>query len=134
MLSLPFLGLFELLAPLVELLGLAALLLAAASGSLDWAVVVALGLFAVLFGLALSMGAVLLEQVWGRGFVARPRDVLVLLGAALLEQFGHRQRTALWRLRGLAAGLRAQSRAGTPNAEAAWGEMHHRGARSVTGG
>ncbi len=134
MLSLPFLGLFELLAPLVELLGLAALLLAAASGALAWPVVISLGLFAILFGMALSMGAVLLEQVWGRGFVSRPRDMSKIVAAAFFEQFGHRQRTAAWRLRGLVAGLRAARSSGHASTESAWGEMHHRGARSVTGG
>jgi len=124
LMSFPFLGLFELLAPLVELLGLAALTLAAATGAIAWSVVVALALFAVTFGLALSMGAILLEQVWGRGYVDRPRDVLVLLMWALIEQLGHRQRTAAWRLHGLVLGVRG--------GRATWGEMHHRGARTVT--
>lgn len=124
MLSLPFLGLFELLAPLVELLGLAALVFAASTGAITWGLVVALAVFAICFGVALSMAAILLEQVRGHGLVTRPRDVPVLLLAALVEQFGHRQRTAWWRLLGLAAGLRG--------GQAPWGEMHHRGARSVT--
>ncbi|MCB0879302.1 MAG: glycosyltransferase [Thermoleophilia bacterium] len=134
LLSMPFLGLFELFAPLVELLGLAALSAAATSGALSWTVVVALGSFAVLFGMALSMGAVLLEQVWGRGFALRPSDVWTLAGAALLEQFGHRQRTAAWRIRGLLAGMWSGLGHPTdPGSSSAWGEMHHRGARSVTG-
>ena len=126
--SFPFLGLFELLAPLVELLGLAALAVAAASGAISWAVVLALGTFAVSFGMALSMGAVLLEQLCGGGFVRRPRDVAAIAWWSFAEQLGHRQRTAAWRLRGLLAGVGRQ-RPG--NAQAAWGEMHHRGARSV---
>ncbi|MCW2923642.1 MAG: glycosyltransferase [Thermoleophilia bacterium] len=128
MVSLPFLGLFELLAPLVELLGLAALAFAASTGAIAWTVVAALAGFAVCFGLALGMAALLLEQIRGRGLVTRPRDVAVLLLVAIVEQFGHRQRTAWWRLRGLAAGLRGGTSGTTP----AWGEMHHRGARSVT--
>jgi cellulose synthase/poly-beta-1,6-N-acetylglucosamine synthase-like glycosyltransferase len=125
MLSLPFLGLFELLAPLVELLGLAALLLAAMTGALAWGVVAAIAAFAISFGVALSMAAVLLEQIWGRGFIASPRDVPTLMWIALVEQFGHRQRTAAWRLHGLVAGMRG--------GRATWGDMHHRGARSVAG-
>ncbi|MEO6867012.1 MAG: glycosyltransferase [Gaiellales bacterium] len=124
MLSFPFLGLFELLAPLIELLGIGALLLAAVTGALSWLVVLALAMFAVSFGLALGMGAVLLELLWGRGYVQRPRDVATLFVAALLEQLGHRQRTAVWRLHGLIAGLRGR--------RASWGRMHHRGARAVT--
>lgn len=125
LLSFPFLGLFELLAPLVELLGLAAIAVAAAMGALAWGVFVAIAAFAISFGVALSMAAVLLEQVWGRGFVATPRDVLWLVWISLIEQFGHRQRTAAWRLHGLVLGLRG--------GRASWGEMHHRGARSVAG-
>ncbi|MCW2927356.1 MAG: glycosyltransferase [Thermoleophilia bacterium] len=123
LLSFPFLGLFELLAPLIELLGLAALVLAAVTGAISWLAVVALIAFAVAFGMALSMAAVLLEQLLGPGFVSRPRDVFALLRAALREQFGHRQRTAAWRLQGLVAGVRG--------GRASWGEMHHRGAREV---
>ncbi len=129
--SFPFLGLFEMLAPLIELLGLSALSLAAATGAISWLVVIALATFAISFGLALSMGAILLDQIWGRGFVSRPRDVPVLLTWALIEQFGHRQRTAAWRLRGLVAGMRGSRT--THTAASAWGEMHHRGARSVAG-
>jgi hypothetical protein len=77
------------------------------------------------------MGAILLDQIWGRGFVSRPRDVPVLLAWAMIEQFGHRQRTAAWRLRGLVAGVRGRRVAHT--AASAWGEMHHRGARTIAG-
>lgn len=123
LLSFPFLGLFELLAPLVELLGIASVIVAALTGVLSWSIVIVMTVFAVSFGMALSMSAVLLEQVVGRNYVARPSDVLALSGAALLEQFGHRQRTAVWRVHGLLAGLRGS--------RATWGDMHHRGARSL---
>lgn len=119
-LSLPFLGLFELLAPLVELLGLAALVLSAMTGVIAWSVVVVIAAFAIAFGMALSMAAVLLEQIWGRGFIASPRDALTLFATSFSEQFGHRQRTAAWRLHGLMSGVRG--------GRASWGDMHHRGA------
>jgi len=121
--SFPFLGIFELLAPLVELLGIAALAVAASAGLVAWTLVLTLGLFSVCFGMALSMSAVMLEQIWERGFVSTPRDVLLLLRTALVEQLGHRQRTAVWRLRGLIGGLRG--------GRATWGEMRHRGAREI---
>jgi hypothetical protein len=53
-------------------------------------------------GLLLSVAAVLLEEM-SFHLYQRPRHFGVLLAAMLLENFGYRQLTALWRLRAVAA-------------------------------
>jgi cellulose synthase/poly-beta-1,6-N-acetylglucosamine synthase-like glycosyltransferase len=69
------------------------------------------------FGVALSVGALALEESELHRF-ARARDLLILTGAAILENFGYRQLNQIWRLRGTIDWLKgAQS----------WGEMTRKG-------
>ena len=73
------------------------------------------------FGVALSVGALALEEQELHRF-PRTRDLVVLTGAAILENFGYRQLNQLWRLRGTIEWLRgAQS----------WGEMTRKGFKSA---
>lgn len=69
------------------------------------------------FGVALSVGALALEESELHRF-PRARDLLVLTGAAILENFGYRQLNQLWRLRGTLDWIRGAT---------AWGEMTRRG-------
>ncbi len=104
LLALPFFLVFELLGPVVEVLGLASVVLAGSMGLLDW------GVAAVMIGLALAVGtllsttAVAVEEFtyhrYGRG-----RDLLGLLAAGVVENLGYRQVHAWFRLRGLLAAL-----------------------------
>lgn len=71
----------------------------------------------IAFGVALSVGALALEEVELRR-VSSARDLVTLLGAAILENFGYRQLNTLWRVRGIGEWLSgAQS----------WGLMTRRG-------
>jgi cellulose synthase/poly-beta-1,6-N-acetylglucosamine synthase-like glycosyltransferase len=73
------------------------------------------------FGVALSVGALALEESELHRF-PRTRDLLVLTGAAILENLGYRQLNQLWRLQGTLQWLRgAQS----------WGEMTRKGFRTA---
>ncbi|MCW2960480.1 MAG: glycosyl transferase [Thermoleophilia bacterium] len=123
--ALPFVAVFEAYAPLIELVGLAGIVIALILGQLSAGGAAALLLFAVALGVLLSAVGILLEQVVGGHYLARPRDALILLSAALLEQLGPRQRTAWWRLRAL-LGAR-------PSGTAGWDGMHHGGAAAVAG-
>lgn len=113
--ALPFLGIFELFAPIIELAGIIVVALAAIFGILSWSTFAALLILSASFGVLLSAIAILLEQLVGGGFVARPRHIFTLLGLSVVEQFGHRQRTAWWRVRGLVSTLRGR--------RATWGDM-----------
>ena len=73
------------------------------------------------FGVALSVGALALEESELHRF-PRARDLVVLTGAAILENFGYRQLNQLWRLRGTFDWLR-----GTQS----WGEMTRKGFKST---
>ena len=103
-LALPFFLLFELLGPVVEVVGLVSVALAASLGVLDASTAL------VMFGLALGLGtllstaAVAVEEFSYHRY-ARGREVGVLLLAGLLENVGYRQLHAWFRLRGLVAAL-----------------------------
>lgn len=107
----------ELFGPVLEVLGLASLVLALALHRID-------GTFALLFllvaygwGLLLSISAVLLHQLNAhRPYPAR--DLPLLVAAATVENLGYRQLTLLWRLRGLWKYLRGRRD---------WGVMTRRG-------
>jgi cellulose synthase/poly-beta-1,6-N-acetylglucosamine synthase-like glycosyltransferase len=99
-LAIPFYVLFELLGPVIEALGFVFFLTGAALGLIAWAEA------AVFLGLALSLGllqsvcAIMLEE-FSFPMYRKPRDLALLYAAALLENFGYRQLTVWWRLKGL---------------------------------
>ena len=69
------------------------------------------------FGVVISVGALALEESELRRF-PRARDLLLLTGIAVLENFGYRQLNNLWRLRGVWQYLRRSQ---------SWGTMTRRG-------
>jgi cellulose synthase/poly-beta-1,6-N-acetylglucosamine synthase-like glycosyltransferase len=73
------------------------------------------------FGVALSVGALALEESELHRF-PRARDLVVLTGAAILENLGYRQLNQLWRLRGTLQWLRGAQ---------GWGEMTRRGFKAA---
>lgn len=64
------------------------------------------------FGVFISVGALVLEELSLRRF-PRARDLVVLTLAAVIENFGYRQASNFWRLRGLWQYLRRQQGWGT---------------------
>jgi cellulose synthase/poly-beta-1,6-N-acetylglucosamine synthase-like glycosyltransferase len=102
--ALPFFLVFELLGPVVEVVGLASVALAAVIGILD------LGMAAVMVGLALGVGTLLsvtaiAVEVLTYHRYRRGRDLWGLVVAAVVENVGYRQAHAWFRLRGLLAAL-----------------------------
>lgn len=100
LLALPFYVVFELIGPAIETMGLFLTVAGFFLGLLSWKFVQLLFVAAVLYGTMISVASVLLEEVSFRRYL-RFRDVAWLLAAALLENFGYRQMTVWWRLRGL---------------------------------
>src|SRR5690606_26670657 len=95
----PYFLFVELLAPVIELLGLVSLALALALGALDFRFAILFFLVAYAYGIVLSLFTLLLEELSFRrytGFVNR----VLLLAWALLENLGYRQITAVWRVKG----------------------------------
>ncbi|MCC5949748.1 MAG: glycosyltransferase family 2 protein [Nitriliruptoraceae bacterium] len=109
--------LLELLAPVVELLGLVAVGVALALGAVDGSFALLLLLVAYGWGLLLSLLAIALEE-FSFERVGSPRDRLRLILWAVIEPFGYRQLTVYWRLRGLSRWLRGRTD---------WGTMHREG-------
>ena len=72
---------------------------------------------AVLYGMAISVGSVVLEELTFRRYT-RFRDLLTLFGVALIENFGYRQLSTFFRFRGLVSAMRRVR---------SWGSMDRQG-------
>ena len=99
LLALPYYAIFETLGPVIEVVPLVVTLAGLALGLLDWNMAKLVFMAAVLYGTLISMASVLLEEMSFRRYL-RLLDVLKLLAAAVAENFGYRQLTTFWRLRG----------------------------------
>lgn len=109
--------------PVIEMLGYLLVPVFWALGllSLDYR----LGFLAVsfTFGVVVSIGALALEESELRRF-PKARDLLILTGMAVVENFGHGQVNNIWRLRGVWQYLRKSQ---------SWGSMTRKGFHPVWG-
>lgn len=117
MFSLPYYLLFEALGPVVEVAGYGVTVGAVGFGLIDWHYAELLFLVAVVFGALNSVAAVLLDELSFRRY-PRLRDVSMLALVGVLENFGYRQLTTLWRIRGIVDFLRGKQ---------SWGAMTRKG-------
>jgi cellulose synthase/poly-beta-1,6-N-acetylglucosamine synthase-like glycosyltransferase len=113
----PYFLFVELLAPLLEALGIAALVVGLLIGALDLSFGLLFFGVAYGYGLVLTFLSVLMDELAYRRY-RRILDRFALIALALLETFGYRQMTVFWRLRGLVAYLRGRRD---------WGAMERRG-------
>lgn len=113
----PYFVLVELLAPVIEAIGLIGLVVGLVVGAVDVPFAILFFCVAYGYGLNLSLATLLLEELSFRRY-AGLRDHALLLLWAVLENFGYRQLTVLWRLRGLVNYLRRRT---------TWGAMERRG-------
>jgi cellulose synthase/poly-beta-1,6-N-acetylglucosamine synthase-like glycosyltransferase len=122
-LAMPFFYIFELFGPAVEVTGYVFMVVAASLGWISWETTGIFFCLAVGLGVMLSTSALVLEEM---SFHAYPRmwDLFRLFLAAIIENFGYRQLTVLWRLQGLYAWLRGS--------EPEWGAMKR--SESMAGG
>jgi hypothetical protein len=104
----PYFILVELLAPLIEVVGLLGLGAALAVGAVDGSFALLFFLVAYGFGILLSLLTLVLDELSFQRY-ERIRDRLVLVPWAVLESLGYRQLTAYWRLRGLVKFLRGRT-------------------------
>jgi cellulose synthase/poly-beta-1,6-N-acetylglucosamine synthase-like glycosyltransferase len=113
----PFFVFNELLAPVVEAVGLLGVLAGVLLNAIDWPFALLFFLSAYGLGVLLTLMALLLEEMnFHRYHTFGDRVMLVVW--ALLENLGYRQATVFWRLRGMYSYLRGSR---------AWGKMERTG-------
>jgi cellulose synthase/poly-beta-1,6-N-acetylglucosamine synthase-like glycosyltransferase len=116
MIAYPFFLFGEALAPAMELLGYLGVLVGLALGIVDPSFAWLFLSVVVLYGLLLSVWAILLEEVSFRRYTRRV-DVVRLLINAVAEAFGYRQLTLLFRLQAFWKVARGDRRWGTMQRE-----------------
>jgi cellulose synthase/poly-beta-1,6-N-acetylglucosamine synthase-like glycosyltransferase len=116
----PYFLFVELLAPVVELIGLAAVVIGLPLGVVDVPFALMFLLVAYGLGLVLTTLTLALEE-WTFGGYGGLSDRLTLLAYGALESLGYRQLTAFWRVRGLIRHWRGHDE---------WGAMEHEGFRT----
>lgn len=119
----PFFVLFELLGPVVEVVGYLVMTLGFLLGAVSVEAFQAFMFVAVSLGILLSVTALLMEEL-SFSLFPRKRDVVILFVTAVLENFGYRQLIAVWRLQGLLKWL-----TGT---QQSWGDMTRTGSLEST--
>ncbi len=102
--SLPYQLLVEMLGPLVEVSGYVVVTICFALGIIDGRFFVLFLTMAILLGVLLSTGAILLEEMT---YMRYPRngDFITLIIYGILENFGYRQINSLWRTEALIMSL-----------------------------
>jgi cellulose synthase/poly-beta-1,6-N-acetylglucosamine synthase-like glycosyltransferase len=117
LLSYPYFYFLEMIGPVIEGAGYLAFAATVLLGLASWRYVTAFLALAVVFGVALSVAALGLEELSFRRY-KRAGDMVMLFWLALAENFGFRQLNAWWRIRGMWSALRGKT---------AWGEQKRKG-------
>jgi cellulose synthase/poly-beta-1,6-N-acetylglucosamine synthase-like glycosyltransferase len=115
--ALPYYVLFEALGPIVEVAGYLITIVALYYGLVNWRYAEMMFLLAIVYGALISLAAVALEEVSYRRY-RRLSDLLMLVALGIVENFGYRQLTAWWRLKGTWDFLRGKG---------GWGAMTRKG-------
>lgn len=97
--GLPYMWIFELLAPVVELVGYTTIILAAVLGVLSKEFFIQFLIYGYAFGTMISIGAVLQEEITYKRYNDW-RDVVRLVLYCFFEHFPYRQAYLVWRLQG----------------------------------
>ena len=98
--ALPYLWLFELFAPIMEIVGITTIILAAAIGVLSREFFLQFMIFGYAFATVISIGSVLQEEVTYKRYNDW-KDVVRLVSYCFFEHFPYRQLNMIWRLQGL---------------------------------
>ena len=117
LLAMPYFVVFEVLGPVVELAGYAMTGVGMILHLVSLQVAALFFVVSILFGVLLSMSAVVLEEFTMRRYPS-VSDLGRLLAAAVLENFGYRQLLTFWRSEGVWDALRGKR---------GWGAMERRG-------
>jgi cellulose synthase/poly-beta-1,6-N-acetylglucosamine synthase-like glycosyltransferase len=104
MLAVPYYWFFELIAPVIELAGLALMVTGLVFGVIDVPFAILFMLVAYGYGMLVTLASMAIEELSFHRY-PRWRDLAVSAVAAVLENVGYRQATAWWRIRGWWASL-----------------------------
>jgi cellulose synthase/poly-beta-1,6-N-acetylglucosamine synthase-like glycosyltransferase len=115
--AMPYYVLFEAAGPVIEVSGYLVTVVAVALGLLNVEYAWLMFLLSVVYGTLISLAAVALEEISYRRY-RRVSDLLLLIGLGVIENFGYRQLTTWWRLKGTYDFLRGKS---------GWGAMTRKG-------
>lgn len=115
--AMPYFVLVELLGPLIEFMGYLTLFALIAMNALNAEMTILFFIVAVFYGAMYSVGAVLLEEVSFQRY-PKPLDLALLLSVGVIENFGYRQMTLWWRVRGIWDYFRGKK---------SWGTMQRKG-------
>ena len=118
--GIPFMLFFELFGPLIELVGYVMMVVLWLLGLVSLKVFLVFLLAAVGIGILLSINALMLEEISYRLYPQLSQR-FKLLGWAILENFGYRQLTTLWRALGLMRWMTSGKRLHR------WGHIHRDG-------
>ncbi len=121
MAAMPYFFFIELMGPAIEFAGYLIVLAMAVAGILDVEMLLLFFTLSLFYGVMFSVGAVLLEEVSFRRY-PRPRDLAMLIAFGMLENFGYRQLTTWWRVKGMLFYLFGKKH---------WGEMKREGFQSA---
>ena len=99
LLALPYYVLFEALGPIIEISGYVVTVGALYYGLINWRYAELMFLLSVVYGTLISLAAVVLEEISYRRY-RRVTDLLMLIGLGVIENFGFRQLTTWWRIKG----------------------------------
>jgi cellulose synthase/poly-beta-1,6-N-acetylglucosamine synthase-like glycosyltransferase len=119
--ALPYLWLFELLAPVIEIVGIALIILAACLGVLSREFFLQFLIFGYAFATVISIGSVLQEEITYKRYNDW-KDVARLITYCFFEHFPYRQLHMIWRLQGLWQYLRG---------DLVWKPMKRKGLQSA---
>jgi len=120
--ALPYLWLFELIAPVIEILGIITIVVAAILGMLSRGFFLQFLVFGYAFATMISIGSVLQEEITYKRYNDW-KDVARLISFCFLEHFPYRQLHMLWRLQGLWQYLRGNND---------WGALKRKGFASAS--
>ena len=117
LLGFPFFLMFEMISPMMETMGYLVVGISFAFGILSFKFFLVFFFVSVLYGILLSVAAVILEELSLRRY-PKLLDLIVLVAIAIVENFGYRQLQYIFRLSGIFSFFCGN---------VAWGEMPRRG-------
>jgi cellulose synthase/poly-beta-1,6-N-acetylglucosamine synthase-like glycosyltransferase len=115
--AMPHFLLVELLGPVFEAIGYISLVWMYYFGVLNIDIAILFFIVSLFYGTMFSVGAVILEEISFQRY-PKPSDLALLLSFGIIENFGYRQLTVWWRLKGIWNFLRGNKH---------WGSMQRKG-------
>ena len=99
LLAMPYFFVYEMLGPLIEIMGYLIFFFLVLIGYATWTYVLAFLLVAVILGVCLSVFSLILEEL---SFHRYPkfRHLMQLIAVAIIENIGYRQLNSWWRIKG----------------------------------